>query len=164
MPTPITRIQIDIATQTLLAFDDAHIQTFSFKVATAINGPGQVQNSECTPTGKHIIRAKVGGRLPVNTVFVSRRPTGELFSPELKIKYPKRDWVLTRIMWLSGCEPGHNRLGNVDTMRRYVYIHGAPDADLMGIPSSHGCIKMRNNELIKLFNATSVGTCVEIHT
>ncbi|MDH5377813.1 MAG: L,D-transpeptidase, partial [Gammaproteobacteria bacterium] len=97
-----------------------------------------------------------------NTVFVGRRPTGEIFDESLREAHPKRDWILTRILWLCGLEPGKNRLGEVDTMRRYIYIHGCPDSDEMGIPSSHGCVKMQNAEMIELFGLVEVGTVVDI--
>lgn len=131
-------------------------------IATATNGPGEQHGSECTPRGKHYIRAKVGAGCEPDTVFVARRPTGEVFKPELRQAFPERDWILTRILWLSGKEPGKNRLGNVDTMRRYIYIHGCPDDDKMGVPSSHGCVKMRNTDIIELFDTVEVGTPVMI--
>jgi L,D-transpeptidase YbiS len=131
-------------------------------VATATNGPGEVMHSECTPRGCHRIRAKIGAGLPENTVFTGRRPTGEIYSPALRLEYPGRDWILTRILWLCGLEPGRNRFGQRDSMRRYIYIHGCPDTDKMGIPSSHGCIKMRNADVIRLFAVVPVGTRVLI--
>lgn len=155
-------IEIDIPTQTLTlreASGDVLKQTL---VSTAKNGAGERIDSECTPRGKHIIRACIGAGVPVNTVFVSRRPSGELYSPALRALYPQRDWILTRILWLSGVERGKNRLGEVDTMRRYIYIHGAPDEDPMGVPSSHGCIKMRNSEIVALFELVVPGTRVLI--
>jgi len=132
------------------------------QVSTAKNGMGEQMGSNCTPRGEHIIRAKIGAAQPLNTVFVARRPTGETYSPELRALYPQRDWILTRILWLSGLEPGKNRLGNVDTMRRHIYIHGAPNEDPMGIPGSHGCIKMRTQEVIELFDRVPPGTPVTI--
>ena len=133
-----------------------------FFIASAKNGIGQLFGSECTPLGHHIIRAKIGDNCPINTVFVARRPTGEIYSPELRKSFPNRDWILTRILWLSGLEPGFNRLGKVDTMRRYIYIHGCPDEDEMGVPSSHGCIKMRNTDVIELFDLVDTGVKVLI--
>jgi lipoprotein-anchoring transpeptidase ErfK/SrfK len=100
--------------------------------------------------------------MPPRSVFVGRRPTGEIWSPELAALHPDRDWILTRILWLSGLEPGRNRLGNVDSMRRYIYIHGTPDDQPMGVPASHGCVRMRNDELIELFNLVAPGTEVLI--
>jgi lipoprotein-anchoring transpeptidase ErfK/SrfK len=131
-------------------------------VSTAANGPGELGGSYCTPRGRHIIRAKIGAGQPENTVFVRRRPTGEIYTPELGEAFPKRDWILTRILWLSGCEPGFNRLGDVDTMRRFIYIHGSPDGVEMGVPGSHGCVRMRNSDMIDLFDRVEPGTSVEI--
>ena len=134
----------------------------TYSVSTAKNGPGEKNGSFCTPRGSHLVRAKIGAGQPVNTVFVRRRPTGELWSPELHAKYPGRDWMLTRLLWLSGCEPGFNRLGDVDTMRRYIYIHGSPDTAQMGKPGSIGCIRMRNHDLLELFERVAPYTPVEI--
>lgn len=131
-------------------------------VSTAANGGGELMDSLCTPRGWHVIRAKIGAGEAANTVFVARRPTGELFTPRLRASAPDRDWILTRILWLSGLEPGRNRLGPVDTMRRYVYIHGAPDDVPMGVPGSHGCVRMRNADVMRLFDAVEPGTRVLI--
>ena len=131
-------------------------------ISTAANGPGEIIHSECTPRGRHVIRAKIGRGCPASTVFVGRRPTGEIYTPELKQRHPGRDWMLTRILWLSGLESGKNRSGKVDSMRRYIYIHGSPDEDPMGVPSSHGCVKMKNDEVIQLFERVAVGTRVII--
>jgi L,D-transpeptidase YbiS len=156
------RIDVDIGAQTLTLRDaDARV-VMSVAVSTARNGAGERIDSECTPRGRHVIRAKIGAGEPANAVFVSRRPTGEIYTPALRALYPGRDWILTRIVWLSGLEPGRNRLGHVDTMRRYIYIHGCPDEDPMGVPGSHGCIKMRNVEIIRLFDLVSPGALVVI--
>lgn len=156
------KINITIATQQLDLLD-AHGQLIrQYRISSAKNGTGQENGSFCTPLGKHIIRAKIGADQAVNTVFIKRRPTGEIYTPELAEKFPKRDWILTRILWLSGCQPGFNRLGLVDTMRRYIYIHGTPDSVEMGKPGSIGCIRMRNSDLLELFDRISVGTQVEI--
>jgi len=133
-----------------------------YPVSTAKNGLGETNGSFCTPRGRHIVRAKIGAGQPLGAVFVRRRPTGEIWSPELHAKYPGRDWMLTRILWLSGCEVGRNRLGEVDTMRRMIYIHGAPDSAEMGKPGSHGCIRMRNQDVAELFNLVPPYTPVEI--
>lgn len=131
-------------------------------ISSARNGTGQQRGSFCTPLGRHIVRAKIGAGQPVNTVFVRRRPTGEIYTPELSRQFPKRDWILTRILWLSGCEPGYNRLGPVDTMRRYIYIHGTPDSVEMGKPGSIGCIRVANHDLLEIFEKIPVGTEVDI--
>lgn len=156
------KINIHIPTQELDLLDDAGRVLRRYAVSTAANGVGEISGSYCTPRGKHIIRAKIGAGKPENTVFVGRRPTGEIYTPELGAQFPERDWILTRILWLSGCEVGFNRLGNNDTMRRYVYIHGTPDSVPLGIPDSHGCIRMRNADLIELFDIVPAGTAVEI--
>jgi L,D-transpeptidase YbiS len=157
--SPLIRISID---EQRLQFIASGRILMDVPVATASNGPGERMHSECTPRGLHRIRAKIGAGCAPDTVFVSRRPTGELYSPELKRQYPKRDWILTRILWLCGEEPGKNRLRDVDSMRRYIYIHGCPDEDRMGVPSSHGCVKMRNDDVIRLFDCVAVGTKVVI--
>jgi len=155
-------IDVDVPAQRLTLRDGAGRVLFETRVSTARNGVGEREGSECTPRGRHIVRAKIGAGAPLNAVFVSRRPTGEIYSPGLRATFPGRDWILTRILWLSGTEPGKNRLGPVDTMRRYIYIHGCPDEDPMGVPGSRGCIKMRNAELVRFFDLVPVGTPVVI--
>jgi hypothetical protein len=134
----------------------------AYSVSTSKRGAGELNGSLCTPRGRHIVRAKIGAGLPLGAVFVRRRPTGEVWTPELHAQYPGRDWILTRILWLSGCEPGRNRLGEVDTMRRYIYIHGTPDSAAMGTPGSIGCIRMRNRDIAELFELVPPYTPVEI--
>lgn len=155
------KIEISIARQELVLRDE-NGKRRSWPVSTAANGPGEQFGSECTPRGRHVIRARIGDGLPAGAVLVGRRATGEVWSPALAEQYPERDWILTRILWLSGCEPGFNRLGPVDSMRRFIYIHGTPDSEPMGEPRSHGCIRMRNDDIIRLFTLTPVGTQVEI--
>lgn len=156
-------IEISIPNQTLTLLDNAGELLAQFPVSTAANGVGCEKDSGCTPLGAHIVRAKIGDGAPANTVFVGRRPTGEICTPELMAQYPNRDWILTRILWLSGTELGKNRLGNVDTMQRYIYIHGTPDSTDMNVIGSHGCVRMRNDDLIALFDMVPVGTSVNIH-
>lgn len=158
----IETIDINIQTQHLKGFDQDQRCVFETQIASAKNGVGQVMHSECTPLGDHRIRAKIGMDVPINTVFVGRRPTGEIYSDELGQQHPNRDWILTRILWLCGNQTGHNRGGDVDTQRRYIYLHGAPDSHTMGQPSSHGCIKMRNDDIITLFDQVRIGTRVVI--
>ena len=155
-------IVIRIPDQTLALFDEDGSLLKQYIVSTAAKGAGEQNGSNCTPRGRHIIRAKVGAGETANTVFVRRRPTGEIWTPELAAANPGRDWILTRILWLSGCEPGINRLGCVDTMRRYIYIHGSPDTVPMGTPGSIGCVRMRNQDIIELFDRVSPYTPVEI--
>ncbi len=156
------KINIYISTQQLELCDDRGCGLRRYAVSTAANGVGEMFGSYCTPRGKHIIRAKIGRGQAENTVFVKRRPTGEIYTSELGAQFPERDWMLTRILWLSGQEVGFNRLGKCDTMRRYIYIHGTPDSVRLGIPGSHGCIRMRNADLIELFERITAGTAVEI--
>lgn len=155
-------IEVHVPSQTLRLKDDGGRVLMERRISTGRKGVGEVNGSEQTPRGWHQIRAKIGAGQPENAVFVARRPTGEIFRPELRQQYPNRDWILTRILWLSGLEPGRNRLGQVDTMRRFIYIHGCPDDDPMGIPGSRGCVKMRNRDLIELFDRVPVGTRVHI--
>jgi len=156
------KITISIVKQSLQLFDNSNKLLAEFAVSTASNGPGELKNSYCTPRGRHIVRAKIGADAEPNAVFRGRRQTGEIWTPELGEQYPDRDWILTRIMWLSGCEPGFNRLGDVDTMQRYVYIHGSPDIVEMGKPGSHGCVRMRNADIVTLFDMVPAGTAVTI--
>ena len=154
-------IKISIDEQRLQLLESGCI-AMDVAVSTAANGPGERLHSECTPRGWHRIRARIGTGVAASTVFVGRRATGEIYTPELKLQHPGRDWMLTRILWLCGMEPGRNRFGDRDSMRRYIYIHGCPDEDAMGIPSSHGCIKMRNAEVIELFDRVPTGIRVLI--
>ena len=155
-------IEINIATQQLTVWQQQQAIA-QFIISSALKGVGEIQGSEQTPRGQHIIRAKIGQNQPINSVFKARRPTGEIYNAQLAAQFPSRDWILTRIMWLSGCELGKNRGGQCDTMRRYIYIHGTPDTEPMGIPKSHGCIRMRNEDIIQLFDLVPVYTPVIIH-
>lgn len=156
------KIEISIPDQALTVLDVRRHRPTRYAVSTSRHGPGELQGSFCTPRGRHVIRARIGAGQPLNTVFIGRRPSGEIWSPELGAAHPGRDWILTRILWLSGCQPGFNRLGKVDTMRRFIYIHGSPDPVSMGQPGSIGCIRMRNSDLLELFDRVSPGTAVEI--
>ena len=156
------KIVIHIPGQTLALFDDNGSLLQTYPVSTGANGAGEENGSFCTPRGRHVIRAKIGAGQPLNTVFVKRRPTGEIYSPELGARHPGRDWILTRILWLSGQESGYNRGGSCDTMRRYIYVHGTPDDTELGRPGSRGCIRMRNAELLELFDRVAAGMAVEI--
>ncbi|MGR9088572.1 MAG: L,D-transpeptidase family protein [Gammaproteobacteria bacterium] len=159
---PRDYLDISIRTQTLsLIINGKAVRTYP--VSTAKNGPGERKGSECTPRGWHAIRAKIGQGQPMCSVFVGRRPTGEIYSSELGRLFPERDWILTRILWLGGLEPGKNRYGQVDTAWRYIYIHGCPDECLNGLPRSHGCIRMRNADVLELFDRAPAGTRVWIH-
>ena len=156
------RIEISIPDQTLKLFSDEGKELKRYSVSTSRHGAGEVEGSLRTPRGEHIVRAKIGAGQPPTTVFQGRRPTGEIWTPGLGERFPGRDWILTRILWLSGREVGKNRLGNVDTMRRYIYIHGSPDSVPMGTPGSIGCIRMRNDDIVDLFDRVPAGTPVRI--
>ena len=158
---PRTLVRIDLDRQRLELRVGGELRG-SWPVSTAANGPGEQEGSECTPRGSHVIRAKIGADAAPGTVFVARRPTGERYTPALGAAHPERDWILTRILWLSGTEPGRNRLGDVDTMRRYIYIHGCPDEVDITTPGSHGCIRMKNDDVIDLFDRVETGTKVVI--
>ena len=155
-------IEISIKQQVLTLYDDDGGVMARYPVSTAANGVGCEKDSGCTPLGNHIVRAKIGAGAEPNTVFVGRRPTGEICTPEVMAQYPNRDWILTRILWLSGTEVGKNRLGNIDTMQRYIYIHGTPDSTEMSKIGSHGCVRMRNVDVIALFDWVEAGTPVLI--
>ncbi len=134
----------------------------SWPVSTARHGTGQTHGSEKTPLGRHFVRAMIGRDAPEGAVFVGRRATGETWSAELAASHPDRDWILTRVLWLCGTERGFNRLGDVDSMRRFIYIHGTPENAPMGTPDSHGCVRMRNTDVIELFERTRPGMPVTI--
>lgn len=153
------RVALDAQRMHLLARGEL-VKTYL--VSTSKHGAGEVNGSYRTPRGRHVIRAKIGAGAPLGAVFRGRRPTGEIYTDELARAHPDRDWILTRILWLSGLEVGRNRLGEVDTMRRYVYIHGAPDSAELGIPGSIGCIRMGNRDVAELFDRVSAGTLVDI--
>lgn len=154
-------LRVSIAEQRLYVMQGEQVQG-AYAISTAQNGPGEQKDSGCTPRGWHKVRARIGTGLPVNSVLRGRRPTGEIYTTALGQQHPERDWILSRILWLSGLEPGRNRLGNVDSMQRYIYIHGTPDSEPMGMARSHGCIRMRNHDIMQLFDAVTVGTRVLI--
>jgi L,D-transpeptidase YbiS len=155
-------IRIDVPSQTLVLLDARGRLLRDYVVSTGARGVGEKTGSYCTPRGQHVIRAKIGAGQPLGAVFAQRRPTGEVYGAELAARFPGRDWILTRILWLSGCELGFNRLGDVDTMRRFIYIHGTPDEVPLGQPGSKGCVRMRNADIIDLFDRVAAGTVVEI--
>lgn len=161
MGSPLAELVISLTRQTLQVRRAGRVER-EFRVSTSRYGPGERSGSLCTPRGLHVIRAKIGQGLPVGAVLRGRRPTGQVFSPDLRRAEPGRDWILSRILWLSGLERGRNRLGNVDSMRRYIYIHGTPDHEPMGVPFSHGCIRMRNADVCWLFDVVAPGTRVNI--
>jgi L,D-transpeptidase YbiS len=155
-----SRIAVRLDTQTLSVRRGRAVHEFS--VSTAAKGPGERLGSGCTPRGRHRIRLKIGADCPVGAVFRGRRWTGEVYSDRLGAEQPERDWILTRILWLTGAEPGRNRGGDCDSLRRFIYIHGCPPTEPMGVPRSHGCIRMRDADLLTLFDLVEPGTRVDI--
>ncbi len=155
-------INISIKNQELEYRGDNGELLACYPISSGLQGVGEQKGSYQTPRGQHKIRAKIGAGLPENAILVGRRFTGELYTPELFERYPGKDWILTRILWLSGCEVGKNRLGACDTMRRYIYLHGTPDATHLGVPASKGCVRMRNRDIIELFDVVPVYTPVVI--
>ncbi|MGQ0618844.1 MAG: L,D-transpeptidase family protein [Panacagrimonas sp.] len=155
-------IEIDLGCQQLVLWGEGH-RLREFEISTGANGCGEINGSGCTPRGRHRIRAKIGGGQPPGAVLVRRRPTGEIWTPALHVQCPRRDWILTRILWLSGIEPGRNRLGCVDTFRRYIYLHGTPPTTRLGMPGSKGCIRLGNADIVDLYDRVPVGIEVELH-
>lgn len=155
-------LDIDLNAQNLSVIRNGRLYR-RFVVSTAKNGPGEQMGSECTPRGWHKIKAKIGSKVPLQMVFSGRRPTGEIYSSRLAEAFPERDWILTRILWLVGLEPGRNRYGSVDSGWRYIYIHGCPDYLVKTEPQSHGCVRMKNHDVIALFDLVLVGERVLIH-
>ena len=165
MNTPLppgAYLTIDIASQVLTVCAADGSALARYPISTALNGPGEQDSSGGTPRGEHDIRARIGEGQPLNTVFRGRRPTGEIYSPQLAAEHPDRDWILTRILWLCGREWGRNRGPGVDSFRRFIYIHGTPDTEPMGEALSHGCVRMRNTDIAELFARVRVGTRVVI--
>ncbi|MBF0675960.1 L,D-transpeptidase [Pseudomonas sp.] len=154
-------LHISLADQTLYGFAEGAL-CLRLRISTAVNGPGERNGSGCTPRGLHQVRAKIGADLPLGAVLRGRRWTGEVWTPALHAASPGRDWILSRILWLSGREPGRNRLGEVDTFRRYIYLHGTPDCEPMGVPLSHGCVRLRNTDLLELFGRVPLHCPVRI--
>ncbi|MGQ0699677.1 MAG: L,D-transpeptidase family protein [Panacagrimonas sp.] len=155
-------LEIDLSRQKLLLWNEGRTLS-ECSVSTGANGIGEINGSGCTPRGRHVVRAKVGAGQPAGAVLVRRRPTGEIWTPELHARFPGRDWILTRILWLSGTERGRNRLGCVDTFRRYIYLHGTPQTTRLGMPGSKGCIRMANSDVVELFERLPVGAEVDLH-
>ncbi|MBN8410985.1 L,D-transpeptidase [Halomonas litopenaei] len=161
-PADSVWVEVDTSTQQLTLWRGKQ-PDWQCLVSTGVAGTGQQEGSGQTPLGWHYIRAAIGGGEPVGTVFRGRRPTGEVFDAELGRDNPERDWILTRILWLCGLERGVNRGGNVDSQRRYIYFHGTPPDKPMGVADSHGCIRLRDDALLKLFDQAPPGTPVWLH-
>lgn len=161
----IRHIVINIAKQNLCLYEH-NAEISQYQVSTAKNGIGSRQDSGCTPLGEHIIAQKIGGDQPINSVFVGRVPTNEVYSADFGKLHPERDWILSRILWLAGLEEGINKgcndKGGCDTYQRYIYIHGTPDDEAMDMPLSHGCVRMRNQDIIELYEKVDEGITVSI--
>lgn len=156
------KLRVSLGRQVLELLDDQGQVLRAYPVSTSARGAGEESGSFCTPRGRHYVRAKIGEGLPTHAVFRGRRFTGEIYTPELAAATPERDWILSRILWLCGREPGFNRLGPVDTMARYIYIHGTADEAALGTPASHGCIRMGNADIVDLFERVPAFTEVDI--
>lgn len=154
-------IEINIAGQRLRLIDGDTLLA-EYTVSTALKGAGEQLDSGCTPRGLHEIADCIGEGCEINAVFIAREPTGEIYDEALAAAHPGRDWILTRIMVLSGLEPGKNQAGDVDTWSRFIYIHGTPDSVELGAPGSHGCVRMHNTDVVRLFECVEKGTRVLI--
>ncbi|KTC96554.1 L,D-transpeptidase [Legionella erythra] len=154
-------IYISAASQIMECYEqDALWKTYP--VSTGKNGLGERMGSECTPRGWHRIHSRIGLDAAENSVFVGREWTGEIYDASLAARYPERDWILTRILQLDGLEPGRNQGGEVDSLKRYIYIHGTPDSTPLGMPGSRGCIRMRNKDMMELADWVAIDTLVFI--
>jgi lipoprotein-anchoring transpeptidase ErfK/SrfK len=158
---PTTQLIIDSQQQKLIFLQDALILK-TYPISTALKGLGEQKNSFQTPRGWHKVRAKIGSDQAIYSIFKARRPSGQIYDLNLARQYPNTDWILSRIIWLSGLEVGKNRLGNCDTMQRYIYIHGTSDEVSIGKPNSMGCIRMNNQDMLEVFDLVSVGQRVFI--
>lgn len=152
-------IIIDLTQQSLKVVKTQQV----YSISSGKNGVGEQENSGKTPRGWHRIAQKIGAEQPQNAVFIGRQWTGEIYNTDLATAYPERDWILSRILWLDGLEAQFNCGDGCDTFKRYIYIHGTPDCEPMGIPMSHGCIRMRNHELLELFDLAQEGDLVYLH-
>lgn len=155
-------LEIDLTRQQLRLWSQGQV-LHECAVSTGANGVGEINGSGCTPRGRHVVRAKIGAGAAPGTRFVRRRATADIWTPELHAQHPGRDWILTRILWLSGTERGRNRLGCVDTFRRYIYLHGTPPVTRLGLPGSKGCVRLSNDDILALYDAVPVGTEVDLH-
>ncbi|GED21960.1 L,D-transpeptidase [Halomonas halmophila] len=161
-PEAETWVEIDVDAQQL-TLHQGREALWSCAVSTGAAGTGELDGSGATPLGWHYVRAAIGEGNPCGTVYRGRRLTGEVFDEQLAAAHPERDWILTRILWLCGLEPGRNRGGRVDSQRRYIYLHGTPSDQPMGVPASHGCVRLRDPDLLAVFRHAVPGTPVWLH-
>lgn len=146
------QIQVQINTQTLRLLTDEGSTLLDLAVSTSKFGIGERPGSNCTPTGRFIISEKHGDSAPLGEIFVSRKPTGRIGTPE-----DPSDHVQTRILWLDGLDPE-----NANTRSRYIYLHGTNQEHLLGKPASHGCIRLSNRDIVRLYDLVPIGTAVII--
>jgi lipoprotein-anchoring transpeptidase ErfK/SrfK len=154
-------LRISLRRQQLEVLEGGRV-TARYPVSTSAKGAGERLGSEQTPRGAHEVKELIGAGAPCGAVFAERRPTGEICTTDLRAAHPGRDWILSRVIWLAGLEPGRNQGGEVDTYGRFIYIHGTPDDEPVGEPRSHGCIRMRNQDVIELFDLLAPGMPVQI--
>ena len=156
-------IEVDISEQRLYLIENSLIKA-SYPISTSKYGEGSIENSFKTPLGKHSIKEMIGEEAEINTIFTSRINTKRSATIIDQFEDTDNDYVTSRIMWLDGEEEGFNKGGNVDSYRRYIYIHGTHEEGLIGTKASHGCIRMFNYDVIELFNLVNIGTKVLIRT
>ena len=154
-------IEVDISEQRLYLIENSLIRA-SYPISTSKYGEGSIENSFKTPLGKHSIKEMIGEEAEINTIFTSRINTKRSATIIDQFEDTDNDYVTSRIMWLDGEEDGLNKGGNVDSFRRYIYIHGTHEEGLIGTKASHGCIRMFNYDVIELFNLVNIGTKVLI--
>ena len=154
-------IEVDISEQRLYLIENSLVKA-SYPISTSKYGEGSIENSFKTPLGKHSIKEMIGEEAEINTIFTSRINTKRSATIIDQFEDTDNDYVTSRIMWLDGEEDGLNKGGNVDSFRRYIYIHGTHEEGLIGTKASHGCIRMFNYDVIELFNLVNIGTKVLI--
>lgn len=154
-------IEVDISEQRLYLIENSLVKA-SYPISTSKYGEGSIENSFKTPLGKHSIKEMIGEEAEINTIFTSRINTKRSATIIDQFQDTDNDYVTSRIMWLDGEEDGFNKGGNVDSFRRYIYIHGTHEEGLIGTKASHGCIRMFNYDVIELFNLVNIGTKVLI--
>lgn len=154
-------LYIDIGKQQLSRYDFRQKCLASYPISSARMGCGSVQGSAQTPLGLHCIAKKIGDDAQEHEVFRHRQATGRLWQ-DCCSQDDSRELITSRILWLQGLELGNNWGGDVDSFRRYIYIHGTNHEDKIGTPASHGCIRMRNGDIVALFSKVALGSLVYI--
>ncbi len=133
-----------------------------YPVSTSKYGIGNREGSFQTPLGRHRIAKKAGYGAPLGSVLEDRRLTGKVAAIDTGGSGAPRDVITTRVLWLQGLETGVNRGEGIDSLRRFIYIHGTTSEGLIGSPASNGCVRMRNRDVAELFDLVPEGTDVEI--